>query len=245
MHVVVDGILTNYRVFGDKKRVLVILHGWQRSLTDWIPTAQKLADTHMVILVDLPGFGMTQKPDTTNTIYDYETFVKHFLEKLEIKQCVLMGHSFGGRIGILLATHTDMLKKLILVDSGGIEKKNLTVKIKALFYKILSTPLALLLPKPTFEQLKKRIGSSDYKNAGNMRSVFINTVNEDLTPLLPKIHTPTALIWGEKDQTLPVNHAKVFKQLIPHAMLRIVWGAGHHPHLEKPEEFMHVLNDVL
>src|SRR5260370_37036210 len=94
MQIVVDGILTHYETLGDIKPALVILHGWKRSLNEWLPVAKQLTDRFTIVLLDLPGFGQTPRPNAAFSIYDYATFVEHFLEKHELKKITLLGHSF-------------------------------------------------------------------------------------------------------------------------------------------------------
>lgn len=244
MQVVIDGILTNYQVVGDKKKTLLILHGWQRSLSEWLPVAKQLSEHYKVVLLDLPGFGQTPRPQKSYTIYDYATFVEHFLTKLDITKVTLMGHSFGGRIGIILGAKTDILSELILVDSAAVEKKSLTVKLKVAINKAAILPFKLLFPK-NVEALKTKFGSDDYQSSGPMRDIFINTVNADLTPLLKEVRVKTLVIWGEKDPIRQLSEGKLITKKINGAELRIVWEAGHSPYLEKPKDFMNILEEYL
>lgn len=242
MQIVVDGILTNYQVIGDKKKTLLILHGWKRSLTEWLPVAKQISKDYKVILLDLPGFGQTPRPQESYTIYDYATFVEHFLSKIEINKVTLMGHSFGGRVGIILGAKTDLLEKLILVDSAAVETKSTAIKLKVAINKAAILPVKLLFPDKV-EKLKRQFGSDDYQSSGTMRDIFINTVNTDLTPLLKDVNVKTLVIWGEKDPIRPISEGKLIKESIPNAQLRVVWGAGHSPYLDKKEEFMDILEE--
>jgi pimeloyl-ACP methyl ester carboxylesterase len=242
MQLVVDDILTNYQIFGDKnKKPFLILHGWQRSVDEWNSVAKTLEDSYRVILLDLPGFGKTAKPAADFSIYDYSTFVEHFLDKLGFKKTILLGHSLGARLGIILATNTNKVEKLILVSPAGIEKKSFFSKIKVWIFKSGK----IFLPKTTTENLKQKMGSDDYKAANEMRSTFIKIISEDLSYLLPKINIPTLLIWGNKDTIIPMWKIKQMKQIIPNAKLRVTWESGHFPHIEKPREFIEILKDYL
>lgn len=241
MQVVIDGLLTHYHIVGNKQKTLLILPGWMRSTDEWLPVAKQLSAEYQVILLDLPGFGKTQKPETTYSIYDYADFVEHFLNKLDEKQVTLLGHSFGGRIGIILSAKTKLIPDLILIDAAGVEKRTTIAKMKIQFFKLTK----ILLPKKFVTQLRNKLGSQDYKTAGEMRNIFIKVINEDLSYLLSEISVPTLLIWGNKDEEVPEWKTKLMKELIPNAKLRVVWGAGHSPHLEKPTEFMEILNDYL
>lgn len=244
MQIVIDGILTNYQVIGNKKKTLLILHGWKRSLMEWLPIAKELSNTYKVILLDMPGFGQTPRPKESYTIYDYAKFVEHFLKKLDVDKTTLMGHSFGGRVGIILGAKTDILESLILVDSAAVETKSIAIKLKVALNKAAILPIKLLFPHKV-EDLKTRFGSDDYQSSGTMRDIFINTVNADLTPLLKEIKVRTIVIWGEKDAIRPISEGKFIQKSIADAQLRVVWEAGHSPYLEKPKEFMSILEEIL
>lgn len=240
MQIVVDGILTNYQAIGEKNRpVFLILHGWKRSLGEWLPIARQISQKYYVVLLDLPGFGGTHMPQSAFSIYDYSKFVEHFLEKLEIKKVTLLGHSFGGRIGIILGAKTKRLEKLILVDAAGVEKRSAAARVKILFFKSVK----IFLPRKLTERLRQLLGSPDYKTSGALRNTFIKVINEDLTYLLPEIAAPTVLMWGSRDREVPLWKTKLMKRMIPNSHLRVVWGAGHSPYMEKSKEFMEILQE--
>jgi len=118
MQIVVNGLLTNYNVFGDEKnKPLLILHGWQNSSADWTLIAKELKE-YKVILLDLPGFGQTAQPNSDFSIYDYAKFVEDFLDKLEYKKITLLGHSMGARIGIILGAKTKKIETRSLIGHG-------------------------------------------------------------------------------------------------------------------------------
>ena len=237
MHILVDKILTNYEVIGDGDEVILILHGWKRSLNEWVPIAQNLSSRYRIILLDLPGFGGTSQSDKSYDTYEYATFVENFLKKLDINRYSLIGHSFGGRLGIIISSRSNAIKKLILVDSAGIENKPFHLRLLNLFI----NPVKKFIP----EKVKSKFGSSDYKSSGKLKETFVKVVNQDLTHLFNKVKVPTIIIWGDKDSVLDVSQTKVFKKEIPNSTVRIVWGAGHSPHIEKPKAFLDILNEYL
>ena len=236
--------MTNYQTFGEKKEVLLILPGWGRSMAEWLPVAKSLSDKYKVIVLDLPGFGATALPKENAGVFEYAEFVSRFLAKLRIGKCIILGHSFGGRPAIILASQGKLVEKLVLVDSGGVEGKSwyaMTMRI----LRLLFSPVLAVLPSLARNRISSLVGSEDYKNSGQMRKIFVRIVNQDLRHLLPKIDVPTFIIWGDKDQVLPVSQAKIFKNGINDSKIRIVWGAGHDPHLQKPEQFIAILKDIL
>jgi pimeloyl-ACP methyl ester carboxylesterase len=82
--------------------------------------------------------------------------------------------------------------------------------------------------------LKRRLygaaGASDYLNAGDMRRIFLNTINEDLLPAATLVDRPVLMIWGANDAEVPVPVAQKLKARLPQAELVVVPEAGHFVH---------------
>jgi len=159
---------------------------------------------------------------------------------LGIVKADLIGHSFGGRIIISLAANfPEKVGKLILVDSAGIRpKRTARYYLRALMAKTGKRLSSLpLFGKGLKDVIYSRIGSKDYREAGNMRGTMVKVVNEDLTPLLAKIKAPTLLIWGEEDKETPISHARIMERQIEDAGLVILKGAGHFSYLDNLAQF--------
>ena len=231
MQRVINGQLVNYEVLGSGKKNIVILHGWGGNFTEWLPVAKRLETRYKIWLLDFPGFGGSPKPGEDWSIYDYARLVQDFIDENKIKDVIVMGHSFGGKVAILLKA-----KKLILVDAAGLEIKSLKAKVLGLAADYLKW-----LP----QNVKNLFGSPDYKSAGNMRKIFVKTVNQNLSKEMTEVKCPALIIWGEKDRVLPISQAKKIKELIGDSEIRVVWGADHWPHLSKPNEFMEILDEYL
>lgn len=231
----VGGLLASYEVVGRGKEWLVVLPGWACSGSEWRKVAEGLGDRYKVVLVDLPGFGGSEKPKEVWGVGEYAEWVKGLMGKIGIRGAVVMGHSFGGRIGIMMAAKwPEMIKRLVLVDAAGVEIKDLKARAVAII-----APAFRWLP----QKIKNWWGSPDYKTAGEMRKIFVKVVSEDLRPLFGAIQCPTLVVWGEKDMLLPVSDAKIIHEGIKNSVLRIVWGANHWPYLEKLEDFMRILEE--
>lgn len=233
MQKVVEGILANCEELGRGKKNLLILHGWGGSLNEWRAVAEKLAERNRVTLVDLPGFGVSQKPSGDWGIYEYADWVEEFMKKTGIKEPTVLGHSFGGRVAIILGARRKAAK-LVLVDAAGIEVKDFRARAFATL-----APMFRRLP----QKIKNWFGSPDYRTAGNMREIFVKVIGQDLRRHLGEIGCPTLVVWGERDMLLPIWQARVIKEGIKGAVLRIVWGATHWPHLEKPGELGQILEE--
>lgn len=245
MQIVVNSILTSYQDIGGKNNpILLILPGWMRQAVEWLPVAQKFSHKYRVVILDFPGFGNSPPPPPSWGVPEYADFTKSFLKKLNISKCIILGHSFGGRVGIILSTETNLLEKLILVDAAGLKEYKFSYRLKRSTAFYLAKPLKKFFP-PLARMAASFFGSDDYKKAGDMRKILIKVVNHDSKNALPKIQIPTIIIWGENDNVLPVSQAKKMKSQVPNSILRVVWGSGHSPHLEKEKQFTQILNEYL
>lgn len=243
MQKVIGGQLVNYEVVGPtsprlrrgKVQDLLILHGWGGSLQEWQGIAGNLSQKYRVWSLDFPGFGGSPKPANDWGIYEYADFVKDFIQEYKIKDPIVMGHSFGGRVAIL-----SKASRLVLIDAAGLRIKTVIAGICGL----ISDKLGFL-KKYVPANFNNFFGSADYKSAGPMRKIFVKTVNQDLSKEMIKVECPTLIIWGEKDWMLPISQAREIKKLIRDSMIRVVWGADHWPHLSKPKEFLEILNEYI
>ena len=246
MQTVIDNVLLNYEILGNKKKnTILILHGWGRTKAEWFQTGKMLSDKYKVVLLDLPGFGGSLSMSKSSyDIYDYANLVNKFVKKLKINKLILLGHSFGGKISIVVASKNKTVQKLILVGSSGLKNKNRVLKIKKALLTILNTILSFL-PIKTKDLLASFVRSKDYQNAGELTGTFKKVVKQHITSEAKKIKIPTIIIWGEYDREVTLAMAKKLKDLISNSHLRIVWGSGHSPHLEKADSFYKILRDYL
>ncbi|MBR5743808.1 MAG: alpha/beta hydrolase, partial [Muribaculaceae bacterium] len=161
-----------------------------------------------------------------------------------------IGHSFGGRVAILLGSR-NQTDKIILVDAAGIRpKRSLKYYFKVYTFKAGKHLTRLLMGKEKaearIEKMRKKAGSSDYNNASpRMRAILSKVVNEDLTDRLPLIKVPTLLVWGENDTATPLRDAKIMEREIPDAGLVVFPGCGHYSFLENPRQFAAVLRSFI
>lgn len=241
----IDGSLVSYYRFGEGKTNLVFLHGWRSNGLVWKDIVDKIdLKKYTIYLLDLPGFGDSPNPKKTFTILDYSNTVSKFIQKLGLKNVIIIGHSFGGRITIKLsALHPELVKKIILIDSAGVR---LTDSNR---YKVVAK-VAKPLFKPRFMQgLRKKIyqtiGAEDYVETPGLKETFVNIISEDLTRFMPKIVQPTLIIWGEEDTETPLEYAKIINKEIKGSRLEVLDNAGHFSFLDQPQKFFETLNSFL
>ena len=220
---------------------IVLLHGWGRSLEAVRQLGELLARDCRVVLVDLPGFGRSPLPFPASNdgggwgTLEYSERMKQFLDHEGITQCVLLGHSFGGRLSVRLAAkYPELVKGVILVGSAGLKRnRSLKEEIRVRSIRAL-TKTAKAIDGMTGTRifahyLAPRFGSRDYAAAGDLRKSLVKTVNEDLAPQAASIKAPTLLLWGANDTETPVDIARGFHQLISNSELHIFPNKGHEP----------------
>lgn len=249
MVVTVNGIQTNYLALGQPgERAVVMLHGWASNSELFRAGALPVSAKYYVLAPDLPGNGVTPEPPGEWHVDDYVDFVISFISAMGVKKAILLGHSFGGRVIIKMANRRDLpfaIEKLILVDSAGIRPEKTAEqkqkeKVMKLGKKLLSASPKLL------DKMQGMVGSADYRAASPlMRKILVNTVNEDLEPLLPGIPYSTLLIWGTLDTATPIADAEKMEKLIPDAGLVRMEGCGHFSFLENPALYNAVLASFL
>lgn len=248
MNAVIHGIDTNYMTAGQGQPVL-LLHGWGSSLEPYRQTMDLLSKKYFVIALDMPGFGRTAEPERPFSVDDYVDFVLEFLKLFSIDRLSLVGHSFGGRVIIKMANR-DLpfpLDKIVLIDSAGIKpqpskKKSWKQRCYKLGKWFAQRPLIRKCCPGLLEKLRVKFGSADYAAASPlMRQTLVKVVNEDLTPLLPGIHTPTLLVWGENDTATPLSDGKKMEKAIADAGLAVIQNAGHFSFVEQPFVFRSIM----
>lgn len=236
---------------GDGSPVL-LLHGWGASAELFVPIFDGLQPGRRLIAPDLPGFGATPPPAQPWSVHEYAAWVVALLDRLGVPRCDVIGHSNGGRIGIVLAAeHPARVRRLVLTDSSGIRPRHgLRYRYRVATYKALRrAERATVLPRALRDAAQRRSarsGSPDFRAAsGTMRATLVRLVNEDLIPVLPRVAAPTLLIWGERDEDTPLRDARVMERLIPDAGLVVFEGAGHYAYLEQAGRFCTVVDVFL
>jgi pimeloyl-ACP methyl ester carboxylesterase len=241
----VDGIRVRVVRRGSAKHgadlPIVVLHGWAAHLEAIEPIVSPLAEETEVVALDMPGSGESADPPEAWDSEDYARFVASLLEQAGISRCHVIGHSFGGRVAICLATQKpDLISRLVLCDSAGLRpKRGLEYRLRVALAK-LGRLLGLFGPpgRRLQARIRGRVASSDYLNASTaMRDTFRRVIAEDLADHLPRISIPTLLVWGSADEDTPLWMGERMEELLPDGALVVLDGAGHYSYADEPARF--------
>ncbi|MGK2955235.1 MAG: alpha/beta fold hydrolase [Solirubrobacterales bacterium] len=252
---------------------LVLIHGITSSSRTWKSVMPRLAEKYTVIAPDLLGHGRSAKPQGDYSLGAYASGMRDLLVALEIPKATIVGHSLGGGIALQYAYQfPDRVGRLVLVDTGGIDKEVNPV-LRAATLPGAEFVLPFMFAAPLHEAgLKLRsalatIGlrpSADVQGVSegfsslteaDARRAFLNTVRSVIDPAGQKVSAkdrlylaadiPSLIIWGDRDRIIPMTHGQIAHELMPHSQLEIFPGAGHFPFNDDPDRFIRVLNDFI
>lgn len=236
-----------------KGHPVILVHGIAASLHDWEDLIPALASyAYQAIAVDLMGHGESFKPAEASAYSSenvYESFRK-WLETLPIQPPFsIVGHSFGGYIALLYSLReAQNLHKMVLIDPlfsrsqlspllqliqrrpdwGAKALEMISLELIDFFLGWDAINAAQFSPKARHQI------AVDYKRA-SPHILRIPTSIQDLSPFLKLIHTPTLVIWGDRDLTLqPASFTRLTSQM-PRSKGVSVPNCGHQPHIGKPK----------
>lgn len=225
---------------------VLFLHGWGCNSSTFCAFQSRLKEFN-TIAVDLYGFGNTPLPidakDGLSVEY-YADKIADFIKNQNLKNLSVIGHSFGGRIAIVLcAKYPQLVSKLVLISSAGLNRFSLKKWLKIKSYKLLK--LFAKNNKKLSKKLSQK-GSADYKACNDaLRPTFLRVINQPLQDFASKIACDTLLIWGNKDKDTPLWMAKRFNKIIKKSGLVIIKNTGHFCFLENSNLVLAVLKSFL
>ena len=235
-------IKVNYEyIDNEKNESIVFLHGWGQNIEMMKSLGKAFENDYNVLYIDLPGFGKSSEPNYSWTVYDYALCVNKIVESLELKNVSIIGHSFGGRVGLIYASNYE-INKLVCLASPFCKEIN-KLPLKTRIYKSLKRISFL---KWLANIMKNHIGSTDYKNASEvMRGVLVKSINLEMIDDIKKIKCPTLLVWGTLDTAVPINRAYELNSLIKDSKVVAYDGATHYAYIERLKEVTEEIKNFL
>jgi pimeloyl-ACP methyl ester carboxylesterase len=221
---------------------IIFLHGWGGSRESLRGIATLFQHTHRVHLIDLPGFGEAPPPPESWGTVEYADLVQQYLTERIAAPALLVGHSFGGRVTIRLASRRlSQIRGIVLLGVPGLPQPALSrTRLRRMGIRTLRRVLIALQPVTGSRAVRwhsERFGSKDYQAAGVLRPLLVRTVNEDLTESARSIACPALLVWGTDDTETPpwlatryaeLLGAKATVTLLPHKDHHLYTGTGAH-----------------
>jgi len=235
---------------------LVLVHGFLGSSDMWEPQINFFKDNFRVIAPALPGFGNSSNINSCNSIECMAKTILDLLEKKEIKNFNLLGHSMGGMIVQEMAKIAgEKILKLICYGTGPrgnipgrfetIDQSREKLKINGL------KDTAYRIAKTWFIEKEKAKYFYLCEEAGKQTSIeamdngLVAMKNWDGVENLKNIKNETLIVWGDQDKAYNFNQVETLNSSIPNCDLKIIRGCSHNVHLENPDEFNTVVEKFL
>ncbi|MFX1378858.1 MAG: alpha/beta fold hydrolase [Promethearchaeota archaeon] len=218
---------------------LLFIHGWLGSSLEWSYQLFHFNFNHHIIILDLPGFGESDKSNINCSIEFYTKQVIDFLKLLGYHHVILIGHSLGGLIAQNITIKTPKLvKKLILISSTAAispsTKDKFTIfwvnTLFKLFYKTFLKKIIkqIISPKKASREFKKL-----YRNALNLPKKTVLSTFKNMTSKfflkkeLLKFPQRTLIIYGTEDKIISKPLVNELNDLIPNSELLIIENGSH------------------
>lgn len=228
---------------------LIILHGLMGGLSNFKDVLDYFPKRgYQIIIPELPVYSL---PILNTSVKSLSEFLYKFIQHRGLEDVILLGNSLGGHVGLLFTkNYPKLVKGLVLTGSSGLYENNMgdgypkrgdyayiKQKSEAVFYdpKIATKEIV----DEVFETVNDR-----YKLVRTL-ALAKSAIRHNMANELPKMNTPTAIIWGKQDSVTPPNVAEEFNTLLPDSNLYWIDKCGHAPMMEHPEEFNTTLQQWL
>ena len=250
----VDGVRVRYTRMGSGPIVL-LLHGMMGTLSDWQLVFGPLAAYAEVVALDLPPFGMSDKPPVVYSLAFYADVLTRFVAALGLRDVTLVGHSFGGKVASYTAAmHPEWVSGLVLVASDGYLEKpkhyrafayeplmRLTTKLAARFLPRFAR--GVFAPGTAIPAAFLRDAGAFFRDPATPRALAavgrseraLDLMASDAAPLLAHLAAPVHILHGMKDRVMDPADARRAAAFLPHATLTLLPDTGHVIQIEQPQ----------
>ncbi len=228
---------------------VLLLHGWGAEAATFAGPLRLCRTRRRLVALDLPGFGESPLGEPSWSTASYADLVRALVRQQGWGRPSLVGHSYGGSVSLRLAAGPQAeVDRLLLCAASGIRPpRRGGVGAKVRLFRALRRSAEALLPRRPAERvvewLRQRLGSADYRAAGELRPVLVRAVQEDLSLVAAEVRVPTLIVWGSADPELPLaTHGQRLHQLIRGSELVQFQGAGHFPFVDQAARFAAVVD---
>jgi pimeloyl-ACP methyl ester carboxylesterase len=253
-------------------RPLVFLHGFAMSLDTWRFLTTELKKEYRLLLLDLKGHGLSERPrDEKYAPQDHMRVVGGLINHLGLEDVVIVGHSFGSVVALTVALESQRgsssgpITGLLLI-AGSVDVKNLPFVLRVLRAPLMGWLSLKLTSVPFRTRLMLKRGYHDdskvteslvelyaqYQRIAGSGYALMRTAEQIVPPDYPrlkealaKLEIPVMNIWGEHDKVIPRSSVESLRRLLPNCALVTVERTGHVPQEERPEKVISLLREFL
>ena len=258
------GIVTRILAAGEKRPVILLLHGFTSRADRWRQTVADLAARgYRVFAPDLPGHGFASKSAAfDHSVAGYRDFAIDVLDRLGVKRASLVGASLGGHVLAAVTKQIpDRVDHLVMIGSMGLAplaaervakiRAGLSdmslLDMRARLLSVFSNP-DLVTDELVKEDVLVNTSPGAQESLGKFGRHLASGYNDGLA--LPDLmaldgRIPLMLLWGSADESVPVEVAHAAREQLPRAQLAVMHGINHTPYIENPALFQQIVLDFL
>ena len=257
----IDGVRLHWAELGTRtsQPPLVLLHGLTDSHLTWRPVAPELSRDRLVLMPDLPGCGLSGRPNVSYELDWQAKMIARWFELIGLTTVDVIGHSYGGGVAqMLLLACPGRIRRVILVASGGLGRD------VGFWLKLATLPKVVehwgqpFMAFGTRRALGRGVGPGVQNDVAELSTMnaesgtaraFSRMVRDVINwrgqtrfflQRAGEIETfpPIAVFWGERDALIPISHGKAFVDLMQGAVLRAFPECGHYLFHDRPKDFV-------
>ncbi|MFV9483940.1 alpha/beta fold hydrolase [Christiangramia sp. ASW11-125] len=249
---------------GNGDKTLVFVHGLSSNLDSWKKNLQGLTRDYRCIAIDLPGYGKSSRSKTDYSLAEYAKVLNDLVDKMELSNVVLIGHSMGGQIAMhSVLEYPQTYEKLILIAPAGIET---FTEQEAAVMKSAYTPAMVVntsdeqilanyklnfysFPDEAQSMVDDRIAMKEAEDFPDYAETVVNNIHamleEPVIDEIQNIKIPVLMIFGKDDMLIPNKYfhpsesieglIETSEEKFQHLEVEVIDEAGHFVNFEKAE----------
>jgi pimeloyl-ACP methyl ester carboxylesterase len=239
-----DGMRIHYVSYGKGSEALVLIHGWTCNLDNWRDQFSDFAKRNRVIAIDLPGHGLSDKPQITYSMDLFARAVEAVMRDAKVKRAVLVGHSMGTPVARQFYRKYPHKTLAIVIVDGALRPfgdkammDRLIDGFRGANYKEAVSQMLTAISGPNLStEARDRIKASSFNTP---QHVIVSAMEGMADPSIwgeDKINVPVLAIMA-RNPFYPPNIEDSFRKIAPQIEFQMWDGVGHFIMMEKPKEF--------
>lgn len=233
----------HYKSYGKGKDALVLVHCWTCNLELWRDQIPEFSKRARVIALDLPGHGLSDKPQTTYSMDFFAEAIDAVLKDAGVEHAVLVGHSMGTPVvRQFYRKYPQKTLALVIVD-GAIrpfgtkeQREQFTAPLRGPQYKEAGLQMFAAMASTLSEADKERVRNSFVSTPQYVMVSSMDAMGDDSIYATDKINVPVLAILA-KSPFWPADTEQFLHSIAPDLSYQMWEGVSHFLFMDRPKEF--------